>query len=118
MTTNFVRTMKRHDTGEPVRIKIISDNTGDPVDLSGAAARFMLYQTDDDGLQVELVNELATIELPATEGVLRYDWATGDTDITGQHRGSFEVVFAAGNKETYPRKGYLEINIEPDLEDN
>jgi hypothetical protein len=39
----------------------------------------------------------------------------GDTDTAGTYWAEFEVTFGDGRVETYPNRGYLTVNIEPDL---
>ena len=108
--------IKRNDTGPPIRAQIISDTDSNAVDLSGASVSFHMYQVNDDGTQTELVNAAAVIETPATDGYVRYDWSSGDTETLGTHLAEFEVTYSGGSKETYPRSGYINIRIEADLD--
>jgi CO dehydrogenase nickel-insertion accessory protein CooC1 len=110
--------MKKHDTGPPVRGQIVSSYNGQPVDLTNSTITFIMYRFSDDGTRVAVVDTDATIELPETEGFVRYDWSAGDTETIGNHQALFQVVYEGGVvKESYPNKGYIEIRIEDDLND-
>ena len=116
---DFIHVMKRYDTGEPVRAVILSSVDGRPVDLTGVGVLFCMYQVDDvTGALVELVKDSGGVEIPETDGVVRYNWKAGDTDVVGNHLASFELTYQSGEKETYPRGGYMEIRIEEDLENS
>jgi hypothetical protein len=117
MTETYHKPMKRHDTGEPVRLRVISETDGQPVPLTGVNASFHMYKVENDGSTTELVNAAASIEYPSTAGIVRYDWQVGDTTEIGLHLAEFELVFPTGEKEHYPREGYIEIAIELDLDD-
>lgn len=118
MTDSYLKPMKRHDTGEPIRVQITSQANGEPVDLTGVSGSFHMYQVNDDGSMTELVNAPASVESPTTEGIVRYDWQVGDTTVVGLHLAEFELIFQGSRKESYPREGYIDVSIEPDLDDN
>lgn len=115
---DYLKKLKRHDTGEPVRIQVINKSNSQPQDLDNVTAKFIMYQINDDGTKTELVNSAATVETPTTDGYVRYDWSDGDTDEVGTHVAEFELIFTADNnrKETYPRTGYIYVEIEEDLD--
>jgi hypothetical protein len=92
---------------------VTKKSDGTPLDLSGATAIFLMY--DSDG--TEIVNASAAIEAPTTDGILRYDWQAGDTDISGEFKAEFEVDYGAGDKITIPNQGYLIVRIYDDLDD-
>jgi hypothetical protein len=117
MSRNYVKHMKKNDTGPPVRAQILSSNTGQPVDLTDATILFIMYYFEDDGARNEIVNSTAVIEDPPTDGYMRYDWQLGDTTITGNHKALFSVTFSYLTQESYPKRGYIEIRIEDDLDD-
>ena len=87
------------------------------MDLTDAAViKYLMYQVNDDGTTTELVNAEAYAETPAISGIVRYDWTSGDTATTGSHLSEFEIEFTDGHKETFPTRGYIEIDIESDLD--
>ncbi len=112
MADNYQRTLKQHDTGEPVLIQICSEATGKPLDVTGATGSFLMYAVDG----TELVNAPLLVQLPTTAGIIRYDWQAGDTDLIGRHRALFELTFAGATlRESYPREGYMWFTIEEAL---
>ena len=118
VTTNHIRHMKKHDTGEPVRVAIVNKSNDTAQDLTGATVLFLMYKVDDDtGLNTQVISSAATIESPETDGYITYEWQTGDTDEVGNFLALFEVTYASGVIESYPRHGYIEIRIEDDLND-
>lgn len=115
MTDTYRKHYKRYDTGEPLRVKIISETNGQPVDLAGVNGTFHMYQVNDDGTLTELVNGPALLEDPATSGVVRYDWQTNDLDVIGLHLAEFNLVFPGPRVERYPRVGYIEVLVDLNL---
>lgn len=113
MTIEAKRTVKRNDTGPPVRVQVCNESNGSPQDF-GAVASVSFHMTSIDGTLK--VDSAAAVEAPAEDGILRYDWAVGDTDTAGKYDAEFEVTFASGAKETYPADGFIEITIIEDLD--
>lgn len=110
MASNYERTIKVHDTGPSVKGQV-RKSSGAPLPLTGASVRFLMYSVDG----VALVDAPAFIELPTTEGIMRYDWQPDDTLVVGRHRALFELTLDGGAKESYPNEGYMWITIEEDL---
>lgn len=119
MSTTYERTMKRHDTGPPVRGRIINKSNGQPEDMTGGSVLFLMYSIDPvTGELTEVVNAAGVVESPGADGRVRYDWSAGDTDVDpARYLALFEATTAAGRKESYPTEGYMHINIEEDLND-
>ena len=69
-----------------------------------------------DGTQtsVQIVARQAEV-VDAKHGVVLVPLEPGDTDTAGTYWAEFEVTFGDGRVETYPNRGYLTVNIEPDL---
>lgn len=108
----YTKTMKAGDTGEPLQIAIVDNIGRTPVDLTDASVIFTMLEINDDGTTTALVDAAATIESPETAGLITYNWEAGDTTVAGAHQAYFVVTYDSGIVETYPRKGFLEINIE------
>ncbi len=113
---NFEQTLKRGDTGAPVRAVVVNDSDGQAPDWTGATVLFIMYEIEfETGVMSEVINAAAGIELPlTTSGALRYDWdgGAGDTDRIGRFPSRFKVTDAAGVIESYPDQGFMWINIE------
>jgi hypothetical protein len=110
--TIYRRTLKRNDTGPALRVQLRSKDTGAPISLGGATAKFLMCGVDG----VLKVNASAVIE-DAVDGLIRYDWQADDTDTAGEFDGEVEVTFAGPRVETYPQNGYIQIVIDSDLDD-
>lgn len=107
--------LKRGDT-LPYLVATLSDDSG-PVDLTGATVKFVLRQSRTrcaTGEPALLLKKDAVVADPAS-GVVRYEWASGDTDTAGQFDGEFEVTFPSGGRWTFPSSGYIPVNIGVDL---
>jgi hypothetical protein len=117
MGETYRKSMKRNDTGSPLKGRILNTSDGEPLDLTNVTITFLMYAVDDDGVMTELVNSAATVT-DAEEGEFQYNWAVGDTSTVGTHLGAFQLIFTAesNRKETYPSSGWIDIEIQPDLE--
>jgi len=108
--SNIVVTLKAGDTSPSLKVQLIDRPSMCAVDLTGASAQFKMYQVNEDATVTELVDAPAVIT-DAENGLLEYDWQTGDTDVSGNHSAEF-IITNAGEIETFPNEGYLEICIE------
>jgi hypothetical protein len=108
------KSIKRHDTGPPVLGKLVNKSGGQAVDLTSVTITFIMNDVDGN----ELVNSAATIT-DATAGEFQYNWAVGDTETVGTHLAAFQLIFTADSnrKETFPASGWINIEIQPDLDD-
>lgn len=103
--------IKRQATRPYIRV-IVKDVDGNAFDFTGAlSATFLMY--DREGTQI--VSSAAIIESPPTNGILKYQWADGDTDDAGEYRAEFDVSYGAGDTLTVPVRGNILIKIYEDL---
>jgi len=114
MAQNYKATLKQGDLGPPIRAHIVNDSDQKAEDNTGATGTFKLLSVDaDTGELTEVFEKPAVFENPTTTGgIIRYDWAAGDTDVVGLYRGLFKIVYADGTPEHYPDQGYIWITIE------
>ena len=61
-----------------------------------------------------VIDAAATI-VTAAAGLVRYSWASGDTDTAGSYQAEFEVTYADGSIETFPNSSNIKIDIMEDL---
>lgn len=110
----FFKSMKRNDTGPPVLGSLTSKDSGQAVDLTNVNITFIMYDVDGN----KLVNSAATVT-DAEAGEFQYNWAAGDTETVGTHLAAFQLIFTdeSNRKETYPSSGWINVEIQPDLED-
>lgn len=111
MRDSYLHAMKTGDREPSIRRKLLSATSGDPIDLAGASAKFIMK----DSAGNEAVNAAAVIETPTTTGVVRYDWQAGDTSEEGTFEAEFQIVFSGGNVYTMPNDGYIIVKITEQL---
>lgn len=61
------------------------------------------------------VNSPAVIVTPAS-GVVRYDWAAGDTDTPGDYLAEWEVHWPGPKTQTFPTLTFHTISVLADLD--
>lgn len=100
--------IKRHDTRTAVKATLKSPN-GAAVDLTGASVKFTMSKYG-----VVIAGRDADV-LDAANGVVAFVFTREETSETGAMKAEFEVTYPDSSVETFPNKGYIEINIEADL---
>ena len=101
--------IKTGDTGPALR-RTLLDTSGDAEDLTGATVAFHMESTDG----VVVVDGSATL-VDAANGVVQYEWQSGDTDESGTFFGEFEVTFSDGIVQSYPNDGDIRIGVVDDI---
>lgn len=113
MSAKHAWTIKQYATGPSLRVQIRDEQTGQPVDLTGATAVAHLVHTDPD-IGTIFAGHTVALE-DAMNGILRLDWSAPDTDTAGTLLLEFEVTLTSGAVETYPQDDYVYLTIRPDL---
>ena len=103
--------IKRGASKPELLFRVVDEETGYPVDLTGATVSFKMKSIADGSV---VVNSGANIE-SATQGLVSYSWGTNDTANVGIYVGEFDVAFPDGTVLTVPRKDTLEIWIVDDV---
>ncbi len=101
---------KKGDTGPPLDLVLYEGAT--PADLTTASTVRLLVKSEAGTLKV---NALCTITGAPTGGTVRYAWQAADTDTVGRYRAELQVTYADGTIVTYPKRGYLTIDVVEDL---
>jgi len=70
----------------------------EPFDLSNSDVTFSLFDTD----AVAIIEDQPCSVVTATEGLVEYAWATGETDTAGMYRAIFRVINSEGKVSTFP----------------
>jgi hypothetical protein len=107
--SDLIFTIKKDNT-RPSLKRQLQDGEGNPIDLTGATVRFFMRGKGSN---------LLVAGLPCTvlqDGWVQYDWRIEDTAVSGFHRAEFQVEYSPGQFETFPNKGYLQIEVEEDLD--
>ena len=87
----------QNDTTEPIE-GVCLDESGSPVDLTGATVRFQMKQHGADAAKVDAVATVSS----ALEGEFLYSWQAGDTDTPGVYWATFQVTHSDGGVESFP----------------
>ena len=100
--------LKRNDTTPSLEAQLLR-GTSDLVVLAGATVVFNMRSSFG-----VVVTERANVTIvDALQGIVRYDWVPSDTSETGAFIGEFEVTFADGKVETFPKTEVFETNFIP-----
>lgn len=102
-----VFTIKRGDTS-PSLVYSLRPTT---VSLAAATVRFKMRER---GGGATLIDSPAVI-VSNSPPVVRFDWAAGQTDKTGQFEAEFEVTNVDETVETFPNRDYIQIRIGEDI---
>lgn len=99
----------------------ITDSTADgeisfasriPVNLSGAAVKFYVYDKKRNNLIVD--GEDVTI-INSNLGIVRYKFKSSEVEDTGVFPGEFVATFSDGDL-TFPNTGFLAVRVNPDAQ--
>ena len=101
--------IKQNDTSPSLQATL-KDSTLTPISLNGATVQFHMKSLDG----VVKVDETMTI-VDSDNGIIRYDWQTGDTDTVGTYNVEFQVTYYDTTIETFPNNGNLVINVVREL---
>lgn len=108
MTTYYI---KRGDTDPAFETTL----TNGPVPLDLSAASSVRLIVKQDGASLPIVDQPMTIVLPATSGVVSYQWQTNDTAVAGRYALEIEITWPGNRRRTVPTPGRDELVIEQDL---
>ena len=104
--------LKRGDTSPAIKYQLV-DDTGAPVDISGADVRFLVE--DHETLLVD-DDRNGNVSVPdPTKGIVRYDWQPADTQGAGIFDAEWEVTYSDGTTETFPNTEDITVRIIQDI---
>lgn len=102
--------IKQNDTKEVIQITC-TDSSGAAVNVTGASISFKMKKPGSSTLKVNAAGAIVT----AASGIIKYVWATGDTDTAGEYEAEFQVTFSDSSIQTFPNGGNLSIYIYPQV---
>ena len=114
----MARTMKRHDTADPIT-GTASDANG-PVDLT--VFETVTYQARQEPGAALIEGEVVVIQtetgLLADKGKWRYEQSDEDVSVAAGYKSELECVLANGKKVHFPSAAsVVDLTIVPDLDD-
>jgi hypothetical protein len=92
---------------KPSILATLQFSDGTAVNLTGCTVQFQMSQGG-----TTLLNKPAVI-VNASAGQVRYDWASGDTNVQGVCKGQFQVTFSDTTVQTFPTAGDFEVDFSP-----
>jgi len=98
-------TIKQNDTSPSIQATL-KDASGSAIDLSGANVSFHMKPLSGD---IKVDSSMTITD--ATNGVVRYDWQSTDTDTVGTYLVEFEVTYSDNSVETFPNNRNLVVNV-------
>jgi hypothetical protein len=100
-------TIKQGDLQPEVRAAL-TDDAGAAVDLTGATVTFHMINSADEQMGLDAP---ATVESPASGGIVSYQWQSADTAAPGVYLAWWVVSWPDGD-QSFPADGYDSIEIE------
>ena len=101
--------IKQNDTSPSLQATL-KDASGTVIVLTGASVRFHMKALDGT---VKVDAAMAVTD--NLNGVVQYDWQTGDTDTVGSYSVEFEVTYFDNTIETFPNNQNLTISVVREL---
>jgi hypothetical protein len=101
--------IKQNDTSPAIQATL-KDATGSNVNLNGCVV--VMHMKSASG--VLKVSEEMTI-VDAANGIVKYDWVTGDTDTVDTYYVEFQVTYADLTVETFPNDDRAVILVKSEL---
>lgn len=98
----------------PAITSTLTDNDGDPVDLSDATVLFVMRPLDDATPTVSAAGEVIP---PDEAGRVRYWWAADDLGEAGIYLADWAVTFGDGRVQHYPGDRQLVVEVMADAGD-
>lgn len=83
-------------------------------DLTGASVKFQMWNARTN---VVKINAVATVDSPATAGVVRYAFGAADLDTAGVYHAEWKVTFANGKPGTFPEPEPIVVVIRKNIAD-
>lgn len=117
VTTDDTRVIHREftkgDTLRPVTAQFRSSATGLPIDLTGVDAVTFKMVLQSNLATIKVNYSVGTI-VTASDGQVKYNWASGDIDTVGKYWAWFRIS-VSGSYEHFPTGEIFEIEIKDNV---
>lgn len=90
--------IKRNDTAPAMEARLLGKSL-QPVPIAGATVVFNMRSASG----TVVINRAPVILVEDLTGLVKYEWDAADTARSGTYQGEFEVTFADGRVETFPK---------------
>lgn len=101
--------IKQNDTSPSLQATL-KDASQTPINLNGATVMFHMKSVDGT---IKVDAEMTITD--EDNGVVQYDWQSGDTDTVGTYYVEFEVTYADASVETFPNNGNKVVTVVKEL---
>lgn len=101
--------IKQNDTSPSLQATL-KDASQAPINLTGATVMFHMKSLDG---AIKIDTEMTITD--ERNGVVKYDWQSGDTDTVGTYYVEFEVTYADASVETFPNNGNKVVSVVKEL---
>lgn len=98
--------IKRNDTAPVLEARLLG-KTQQPVGIAGATVVFNMRNANGG----VVINRAAVVVVDDDAGIVRYPWIAADTARSGTYQAEFEVTFADGKVETFPKSESAALNF-------
>lgn len=102
--------IKQNDSKPFLSVTVTQD--GSAVDLTDVSV-VKFYMITADNQRTQAVSGTGAVS-NASGGVIKYEWAAGDTDTPGEYWAEFELEWDTGEKQTIPEDDGLKVIITED----
>jgi hypothetical protein len=101
----------------PVLRAELADSQG-PVSLISASGVDFIYRKRPTSGSITGTVHINTGQIiSGAEGIVQYNWTTGDVNTAGHYLAEWRVTFTNGQKLSFPNSEYLRFQIVDDLPD-
>jgi hypothetical protein len=104
--------IKQNDTLPPLVATFLNYDNSGYIIPDGSTIRFIMRRQNNKAIKVSSTN---VIVQDAANGVVQYQWVSGDTCDEGLFDFEFEVTLSGGTRITFPNNSYRVCEITPDL---
>jgi hypothetical protein len=98
--------IKRNDTAPVMEAQLLGENQ-EPVGIVGATVVFNM-RNSTGGV---VISRAAVVVVDDEVGIVKYSWVAADTARSGTYQAEFEVTFADGKVETFPKSESPTLNF-------
>jgi len=103
--------IKQNDTASFIT-RDLKDAFGAPVNVTGATVKFSMRVKPAGTVKVD---DQDAVIVTAGTGRVRYEWTAANTNTADEYEGEFQVTYANGKIQTFPKDGHIPIVVTDDI---